>query len=253
MARENNAKAKYWTGVLYQENMVASWESDIGDLLELPYAYCVHNLDVDAKSEHRKDHIHLIVVFNNTTTYNNALRVFRQLGEKAVNTIKPVISIRHMYDYLIHDTEDSRKKGKYLYPKEARITGNGFDIGAYEQISAAEKRELVMEMCSHISQKKFTNFADFFDYEIAQAGDNAMAVSEAIMSYSGLFERLTRGAFQRAEREQLKAERQAWFEALPANNSVKKNWHIDEESGELVKLPSSESGVEGEDPSRKRD
>ena len=40
---------------------------------------------------------------------------------------------------LIHDTDTCRKQGKELYPPENRITGNNFDIGAYEQVGIAEK------------------------------------------------------------------------------------------------------------------
>lgn len=32
-------------------------------------AYCEHVADVDGKGEHRKDHVHVIIVFGNTTTY----------------------------------------------------------------------------------------------------------------------------------------------------------------------------------------
>lgn len=239
-----NSKARFWTGVLYPENMVESWESDIGDLLELPYAYCIHTADVDSKSEHRKDHVHLVVAFTNTTTYNHALSVFKKLGERAVNIVKPVISIRHVYDYLIHDTEDSRKKGKYLYPKEARITGNGFDIGSYEQISASEKREVIMQMCSHIWKKKFANFADFFHYEMTNAGDNLGTVSEALITHSGLFERLTRGVYQKAEGDFLRLQRLAWSKEN-ADILEENNWHFDEDSGEFCR---ADEEVQGEHP-----
>ena len=134
-------KARFWCGVLYPENMVDNWEEEIGDILQLPYAYCLHNQDNDLKSEHRKDHVHVIVAFPNTTTYKHAMTVFGQLsatGKTALNTIQAVINIRNMYDYLIHDTETCKKKGKELYDKSLRITGNNFDIGSYEQLGVAE-------------------------------------------------------------------------------------------------------------------
>ena len=73
-------KARFWCGVLYPENMVDNWEEEIGDILQLPYAYCLHNQDNDIKSEHRKDHVHIIVAFTNTTTYKHAMTVFSQLS-----------------------------------------------------------------------------------------------------------------------------------------------------------------------------
>lgn len=142
-------KARFWTGVLYPENMREDWKEVIGDTLQYPYAYCQHFQDKDSKSEHRKDHVHLIVAFPNTTTYKHALNVMDLLsaeGKKAINKCEAVVGIRNVYDYLIHDTEDCRKKGKEQYDPSERITGNNFDIGAYEQLGTAEKNEMFLEM-----------------------------------------------------------------------------------------------------------
>ena len=35
-------KARFWTGVLYPENMREDWKEVIGDTLQYPYAYCQH-------------------------------------------------------------------------------------------------------------------------------------------------------------------------------------------------------------------
>ena len=103
MARIN--KARYWTGVLWLENLDENWQDEIADLVQVPFAYCIHDKDVDEQNEGRKPHVHLILAFSNTTTYNHALQVFKLLGDKAVNTIQACISIRNTYEYLIHNTE----------------------------------------------------------------------------------------------------------------------------------------------------
>ena len=157
-------KARFWVGVLYPENMREDWQENIGDIVQLPYAYCCHTQDKDSKSEHRKDHTHLILSFPNTTTYKHAMSVFNQLsaeGKTAINKCEAIINIRNMYDYLIHDTETCRKQKKELYSKEDRITGNNFDIGAYEQLGVAEKNDMCKELCTAILDNGFTNFTDF--------------------------------------------------------------------------------------------
>lgn len=199
-------KARFWTGVLYQENMRENWEVKIGDIVQLPYAYCEHTQDKDTKSEHRKDHVHLILAFPNTTTYNHAKKVFDLLsadGKKALNKVEAVINIRSIYDYLIHDTDACRKEGKELYPVENRITGNNFDIGAYEQLGAAEKNEMTKELCMDITREGFTNFTDFFVYVMGKYEDTNYF--EIVKTYSGLFERLTRGNYQKYEQGRLGA------------------------------------------------
>lgn len=190
-------KTKYWVGILYPENMIENWKDELGDLLQLPYAYCVHDKDLDNDGDDRKVHVHLILTFPNTTTYKHAFDVYSKLnavGRVAINKIEAIINIRHMYDYLIHDTEDCRKKGKYLYDKSERITGNNFDIGSLEQMSAIEKDKMLIELANEITQMNFTNFADFYIFVISNYDDIYFQV---VKGYSGFLERLTKGNYQR--------------------------------------------------------
>lgn len=198
----NINKARYWVGVLYLENMVDNWQDEIGDLLQLPYAYCIHNLDTDSESEHRKDHAHIIIVFPNTTTYNNAMNVFNLLsatGKKALNTCQAIVSIRQMYEYLIHNTDGCRKKNKHLYNASDRITGNNFDIGSYEQVSISEKNDMCKELCDLIIDMQFCNFSDFYLYAMQKYDDTNYF--EVLKTYSGLLERLTRGNYLKYKKE----------------------------------------------------
>ena len=93
------SKNKYWTAVLYPENMISTWEQDIGDIVQVPYTYCIHDADLTESEERRKKHVHIILAFPNTTTYKHALSVFQKLsiaGFRALNTCEPVINIRHV-------------------------------------------------------------------------------------------------------------------------------------------------------------
>lgn len=193
-------KARYWNGVLYPENMIDNWEQEIGDIVQVPYAYCVHDADLTGKEEERKIHVHLILVFPNTTTYSHALNVFNLLskpGYKAINTCQAVVSIRGSYDYLIHDTETAKKQNKKQYDPSLRITGNNFDIGAYEQLGIAERNDLCNQLCNIIISEKFTNFVDFYEYCLVNLFNEDSNYFEIVKSYSGLFERLTKGNFQK--------------------------------------------------------
>lgn len=185
-------KSKYWVAVLWPENLSADWQDTIGDTLQLPYAYCVHSPDDDSQ----KEHVHLMVAFPNTTTYNHALTVFKLLGDKAVNSCQAIINVRHMYNYLIHDTEDAQKKGKPLYPKEARITGNNFDIHHYEQLSVAEKDDIKRALAAIILRLKIVNYRDFYAYVAEEYAEDISYLTVA-EEKSAFFERLTKGNFQK--------------------------------------------------------
>ena len=166
-------KAKYWQSIMYPDNMIDNWEDEISHLLEVPYAYCIHDKDIDKHGDLRVKHVHIIIVYNNTTTLKHAIETLKRLQKESdiksfkEFTVQAIINIRHAYDYLIHDTEDCRKKHKYLYPVTERITGNGFDIGSYEQLSIAEKNDIARTMCNIIIDNNYCNFADFYMYVVS--------------------------------------------------------------------------------------
>lgn len=189
-------KNKYWAGILYPENMVHDWRDRIGDLLQVPYCYCIHDKDsLEDSNEDRKTHVHVIFAYPNTTTYKNALNTFSRLsadGKNCISTCQAIMNIRHMYNYLIHDTEDCRKKHKHIYLPTERICGNNFDIGQFEQISSAEKLDMAIELCDVIELHSFTNFIDFYGYVRLNYDKTYF---EVLKTHSGLFDRMIKGCY----------------------------------------------------------
>lgn len=185
-------KQKYWTGVLYPENMVEGWEDKIGDLLQVPYAYCIHDKDLaNEDQEQRKVHMHLVIAFPNTTTSKHALDVMKCLGAAAINTCKPVNNINHIYNYLIHDTEDCKKKKKHLYDKSERITGNNFDIGSYEQLTQEDKDRIMFELEDMILEEAYTNYTMFYR-SVAKMGSE---YRKSVSGHASHFYRLIQGNY----------------------------------------------------------
>lgn len=190
-------KARYWTGVLYPENMVEDWENRIGDIIQVPYAYCIHNADHNIDGEDRKTHVHLIVVFENTTTYKHAMNCFKLLGEKAINKCEAVVNIRHVYNYLIHDTETCRKQGKHLYDESCRIEGNNFDIGSYEQVSQADKNAMLREMLDFVVANDMKDITTFY---VNYPNIEDPRYFDVFKSYGSLIERMCKGNHHRYTR-----------------------------------------------------
>lgn len=194
-------KNRQWTAVLYNENMINGWHEDLDTLVQLPYAYCVHDKGLALESgEHRKVHTHMILVWPAPTTYKHACEVFNRLsapGKTAFSKIEPVYSARQMYDYLIHDTEDCKKKGKYLFPQEERITGNNYDIGAYEQVSQQDKNYMFDNLTDMILVYEITNYADFIIRCRLEYGEQQELARDVIRSWSGYFDRLIKGVYLR--------------------------------------------------------
>ena len=190
-------KARFWVAVLYLENMLDEWREKIDDLLELPFAYCIHNACVDSKSEHRKDHVHIILAFPNTTTYKHAMEVFSLLSapdKKALNTCQAVINIRSKYDYLIHATKKAQEQGKHLYDETDRVLGNNFDIGAYEQITQEDKNRMLREMLDFCVDNAIPDISTFYtEYKPLEDAQ----VFDVFKTYGSLVERVCKGNFHR--------------------------------------------------------
>lgn len=157
----NVVKARYWTAVLYPESMIDNWELHVADILQHPCCYCVHDKDLNNKfSEHRKTHVHFVIAFPNTTTYNSVLKLFKKLSSTC-SYVEEVINIRYIYDYLIHDTDTCKKQNKYLYSTDERIELNNFDIGSYVQISKQERMDLWHTMRTYVIKNRITHYIDF--------------------------------------------------------------------------------------------
>lgn len=193
----SKSKARYWVAIMYPESMIDSWKEDIGELLEFPYAYCIHDKDVDKNGEVRKTHVHIMIAMNNTTTFMSAFKLFQRLG--VVNAIQTVQNVRNMYDYLIHDTDDSKKKHKYLYDKSERISGNNFDIGNYEQLSLDEKQRIEDDLFDEIVANDFQDFFECSVY-IRNKYRNDKQVREVFKSNQSYFNNIIKGNFLHKQR-----------------------------------------------------
>lgn len=205
MAKQNvqsYGKNKVWWAILYPENMKENWQRDVADLVQLPFAYCIHDkgLQIEELEEERKVHVHMILVWNGPTTYKHAMEVFDGLsapGKKCLSTCKPVYWHERAYKYLIHDTNDCRKKGKYEFPAAERITGNNYDIGAYIQISVEDKNQMFDDLTAFVLDNNIKNFADLIELSAAAFDDRKEVLRDVLRSNSGYFDKLVKGCYQR--------------------------------------------------------
>lgn len=192
-------KARYWTAVCYPESMRPDWRDVIGEVLQIPGVYTIHDKDVDGDQDDRKVHVHVMCAWANTTTYKAALQLFQLLsapGKRCCNTCQKVQNVRYMYNYLIHDTDDARKKHKFQYKPADRVAFNNFDIGAYEQLGVADKRAIRRAIGKIIIDENFTNYIDLYNYILSNYDGE---YEETLVCYSGHFVRMVDGNWQKLQ------------------------------------------------------
>lgn len=226
-------KNRQWCAILYNENMCPNWQDQIENLVQLPFAYCVHDKGLLLEDgDHRKVHTHLILVWPAPTTFKHASEVFNRLsaeGKRCFSTIEPVYNARRMYDYLIHDTDDCRKKGKYAFSPSERITGNLYDIGAYAQVSMTEKNEAFDKLTDLVFAHEVENYADFILQARAEFPDEWDLIRDVIRGYSGYFERLIKGVYLRGAKAamELQAKKKVSLDQLHEEQEEAKKRSLD--------------------------
>ena len=201
-AESKNTKARYWGAILYPENMIDNWQDEIYDRLQIPFAYCVHDKDTNKDGTPRKVHVHLLLAKNNTTTLKAILTLVNTLskeGCKCCSTAEAVVNVRHAYDYLVHDTEGAKKQGKYQYERKELVTGNNFDIGAYEQLTLVDQQKMRQELVLDITEKCFANYLDFYLYVLSNYDSQ---YEEYIASHTAFFTAITKSVYQKMKYEQ---------------------------------------------------
>lgn len=205
-------KAKYWDVIIYPENLDYETLEDASDVLGVPFAYCVHDKDKDGHNGDRKTHIHVCVSYPNTTTRKHVYEMFQALskpGKKCAIPPQAAGDVRHSYDYLIHDTDNARKKGKHQYDPSERVLCNGYDIGLYEQISQAEKDEMAQELCDFAMTYGFEHMAALYKAfrncslhpeieQCARFAENYGAYFQVFKSINAMLDRICRGHHQEA-------------------------------------------------------
>ena len=210
-------KARYWVALMYPENMVDNWEDNISNLLQVPFCYCIHDKDICSDGTIRKAHVHLMIVWGNTTTYKSALNCFKKLEKDGCSAIpndqiQQVQNVRFMYNYLIHDTDDCRKKNKFLYPASCRISGNGFDIGAFEQLSIVDCERILDQLEKILISRPYTNYGSFYR-DIKAREDLDKEYSVIARKNHGFLEALCRGFYleEKKMKEDLQQSRRSTY------------------------------------------
>jgi len=109
-----------------------------------------------------------------------------------------------------YDTDKCRKLGKHQYDPSERITGNGFDIGNYEQISTAEKQHMLKELTWFIMSEGYETINEFTQPALERFGEQYW---EIMVSYSAFLVKYLNGNKMMREKAEMQ-KRLAWEEAM---------------------------------------
>lgn len=119
----------------------------------------LHDKDLheDGSGKTKKPHYHVIVVYGSPTTFNNVKHLTDSFNSPIPQALE---QIRGYYRYLTHkDNPD-----KFQYDDKDIVTGGGFNIADYLELSKSEVTEIKFKLQQLIRELGIVEYSAFMDY-----------------------------------------------------------------------------------------
>lgn len=155
-------KKRFWAFVLYPDSAPEDWQEQL-QLLGVTSAISpLHDLDVNADGDVKKEHYHVILAYNGPTTFNNVKRLTVETLNATIP--QPLESIKGYYRYLTH--KDNPDKAQYAESDIKHL--NGFNIFDFIDVSGLEKTRLKVSVLDDIIKHDIREYAQlclFYAYD----------------------------------------------------------------------------------------
>jgi len=150
-------KKRNWWFVLYPESAPEDWREQL-KLSGLQVAVSpLHDKDLDPDGKPKKAHYHIILVYGNSTTYNNVKNFTNgKLGQTIPQGLEQV---RGAYRYLTHKDNPE----KYQYDEKEIVTFNGFNILDFSELTRSEIHRIKMTIQTYIRENDIFEYCDLMD------------------------------------------------------------------------------------------
>lgn len=164
MAKET-ARTRNWTFIVYPESAPENWRQILDDLhlewVESP----LHDLDLNATGEKKKDHYHILILFNGNKTYQQVIDMISPLNATIPQQCH---NAKSLVRYMAHLDNPE----KYQYSPSDIISHGGVEIADLLKPTASEKYTIVKEMIQYVKENRVTEFQDLVDYAMANRSDD---------------------------------------------------------------------------------
>lgn len=156
MATKKDLRSRNFATVIYPESAPEDWLEILGEQKIPAFVSPFHDLDVNPTGEVKKEHYHVMVMFEGKKSVEQVMELFAQIGGVGCEQIQ---SIRAYARYLCH--LDNPDKTQYS-PENVRQFG-GAD---YQDIIglAADKYKCVREMLQFCRENGIVSYSDLMDY-----------------------------------------------------------------------------------------
>lgn len=155
MSQVKNIKKRNWTFLIYPESTIDNWQEELKLLGVMVAISPLHDRDINPTGEYKKPHYHIILSYNNPTTYNNILTITERFN---ATIPKPIESVVGLYRYFTH--KDNPEKAQYN--EDDIVCYNGFD--PVTLLTETETFSLLKQIISIIKDNSIYQLEDLVYY-----------------------------------------------------------------------------------------
>lgn len=166
MASKNSSKpsrTRNYATVVYPESAPKNWQDLVADSKLPVFISPLHDKDINPTGEPKKPHFHVMVMYDNVKTSEQAREFFETIGGVGCETVN---SVRGYARYLIH--ADNPEKAQYSI-EDVKSFGGADYIHAIG--TQADKAKSIREMVAWIEENDCICFADLFMYASVNRSD----------------------------------------------------------------------------------
>lgn len=124
-------KKRYWAMILYPDSAPCDWLTRLQETGLQCAISPLHDKDINPDNTIKKAHYHIILCYENPTTFNNVSKLCESLNQPIP---QPLEQLRGYYRYLVHKDNPE----KYQYDEQLIKTINGFDISNYLDLTTSQ-------------------------------------------------------------------------------------------------------------------
>lgn len=162
-ATRGTGRTRNYATVVYPESAPENWQQLVTDAKIPMFISPLHDRDLNPTGEPKKPHYHVMVMYDNVKTKEQAEIFFKSFGGVGCEVIN---SIRGYARYLTH--ADNPEKAQYSIEDVISLGGADYMHAIGTQ---ADKAKSIREMVAWIEENDVICFADLFTYASVNRSD----------------------------------------------------------------------------------
>ena len=157
-------RTRNWTIIIYPESAPSNWR-DILDEEHIEWVESpLHNKDINATGETKKEHYHVLLMFGGVKSYDQVLEFVKPLN-------CPIPARCHNAKALVRYMAHLDNPDKFQYNISDIIAHGGVDIAELLRPSSSERYCIIKEMLEFVKEYNVIEFQDLIDYAFTKHFD----------------------------------------------------------------------------------